>query len=224
MMFIINKTAYLEKVITKDKNHHTNKYSKLIHELFTQITLYYETLEPELGPDGFNYASLHLSPNNKNKQKTNLKTLAFEAIENGFGATVNKNDKDALWVFKLGDFIPLSRVGKIISYYGNNSHQIIQVKEATTVEIGMPNQDIIPEQVRKHLRLYIKEHLKIEIPRYVLEYNEILDPPYTIYFDFSERTDLSKEEISYYLARLLWYFPGYVFLSTTDRKLPYYRI
>jgi len=180
-------------------------------ELFPRVPLYYESWKVELGPDGFPYLDVGFKGRNENR--TTLKEIAPTALTEGFGVTLNKVANKVDWVFSLGDFIPLARAGIMVTHNGHVGLQSKRVEEKTEVQIGLPNEDIIPMDVRKHLRKYLQTAWKVENPKFYLMLNPKDNPPWTIMFNFSRRDFENETEYRNALSHLSWFFPKTVFVG-----------
>ena len=62
-----------------------------------------------------------------------------------------------------------------------------KIEEETKVQVGAPNEDIIPMTVRKHLRDYLQTTLKIADPKFYLMFNPKDNPPWTMMFNFTRK-------------------------------------
>ena len=216
MMFFKKKdnTSQLEKLIADYGRMQSPKTLNQILELFPTVPLYYGSLKTEIGPDNFPYLNVELRSENENK--TSLKELAEQALQGGFGVTINKSDNRVDWVFSLGDFISLARAGRLVSYIGTAGFQSKRVAAEIKVQVGAPNEDIIPMTVRKHLRSYMKTALQIADPKFYLMLNPKDNPPWTIMFNFSRKDFGSEAEYQLALGHLSWFFPKTVFTGCVE--------
>jgi hypothetical protein len=218
MMFFrkADDTSKLEKCLA---DYQKNKSSITLHQImgiFPNIPLFYTSLKPEVGPDGFPYVSLKLRA--KNEKQTTLKEIAEKALEEGFGVTINKSGNKVDWVFSLGDFISLQRRGFLVTYDGNTGFQSKKIEEETKVQVGAPNEDIIPLVVRKHLRNFIQTNLKITDPKFYIMFNPKDSPPWTIIFNLSRKDFRSEIEYQNVLGLLVWFFPKTVFVGSIENN------
>lgn len=207
-------TSQLEKLIADFGRTQSPKTLNQMLGLFPKTPLYYVSWKTELGPDGFPYLNLNLKGENGNQ--TTLKEIAEKALSEGFGVTINKSANKVDWVFSLGDFISLARAGILASHSGNVGFQSHQVKEETKVQVGDPNEDIIPTAVRKHLRNYLQTTLKISTPKFYLMFNPKDNPPWTIMFNFSRKDFKSEAEYRNAFGYLSWFFPKTVFTGSIE--------
>jgi hypothetical protein len=207
-------TTHLEKLIAE---HGKNQSSDTLHQmldLFPKVPMHYTSLKTEVGPDNFPYVNLKLRA--KNENQTTLKALAEKALSEGFGVTVNKSANKVDWVFSLGDFISLARAGFLISYDGKTGFQSKRIEEETKIQIGAPNEDVIPMVVRKHLRNFMQTNLKITNPKFYIMFNPKDNPPWTIMFNFSRKDFRSEVEYQNTLGLLTWFFPKTVFMGAIE--------
>ena len=209
-----DNTSQLEKMIVDYGRTQSPNTLNQILEVFPTVPLYCGTLQPEIGPDNFPYLNLKLR--SENESKTSLKELAEQALQGGFGVTINKSVNGVDWVFSLGDFISLARAGMLVSYNGTAGFQSKRVAAETKVQVGEPNEDIIPMTVRKHLRSYMETSLKIADPKFYLMLNPQENPPWTIMFNFSRIDFGSEAEYQLALGHLAWFFPKTVFAGCVE--------
>lgn len=209
-----DNTSQLEKLISDFGRTQSPKTLNQMLELFPKVPLYYESWKTELGPDGFPYLNLNFKGENANQ--TTLKGIAEKALTEGFGTTINKSTNKVDWVFSLGDFISLARAGILVSHNGTVGFQSNQVKEETKVQVGAPNEDIIPMVVRKHLRSYLQINLKIANPKFYLMFNPKDNPPWTIMFNFSRKDFKNEAEYQNAFGYLSWFFPKTVFIGSIE--------
>jgi len=216
MMFFKKKddTSQLEKLLADFGRKQSPNTLNQMFELFPKVPLYYASLKTELGPDNFPYLNLQLRLENANQ--TTLKEIAEKALTEGFGATLNKSANKVDWVFSLGDFISLSRAGVLVSHNGNVGFQSKKVEEETKVQVGAPNEDIIPMTVRKHLRNYLQTTLKIADPKFYLMFNPKDNPPWTMMFNFTRKDFRSEAEYQNAFGYLSWFFPKTVFTGSIE--------
>ena len=207
-------TSLLEKLIAEYGKKRAPDTLHQILGLFPKVPMYYSSLKTEVGPDNFPYVNLKLRA--KNENQTTLKAFAEKALNDGFGVTINKSGNKVDWVFSLGDFIPLARAGILVYHNSNAGFQSKIVEEEIKVEIGAPNEDIIPFAVRKHLRNYMQMALKIEQPKFYLMLNPKDNPPWTILFNFSRSDFRSESEYRNALGALSWFFPKTVFTGAIE--------
>ncbi len=216
-------TSQLEKLIADFGRTQSPKTLNQMLELFPKVPLYYASWKTELGPDGFPYLNLNLKGENGNQ--TTLKEIAEKALSEGFGVTINKSVDKAEWVFSLGDFIPLARAGMLVSHTGNVGFQSKRIEEEIKVQVGAPNEDIIPMAVRKHLRNYLQTVLKIADPKFYLMLNPKDNPPWTMMFNFSRKDFRSEAEYQNAFGYLSWFFPKTVFTGSIENdKNQFYEI
>jgi hypothetical protein len=225
MMFFKKKddTSQLEKLIAEYGRTQSPNALKQMLELFPKVPLYYASWKTELGPDNFPYLNLKLRAENENQ--TTLKEIAEKALSEGFGVTINKSANKIDWVFSLGDFTSLTRAGMLVSHNGNVGFQSKRIEEETKVQVGAPNEDIIPTAVRKHLRNYLQTNLKIANPKFYLMFNPKDNPPWTIMFNFSRKDFRSEAEYRTAFGYLSWFFPKTVFTGSIENdKNQFYEI
>jgi hypothetical protein len=216
MMFFKKRddTSQLEKMIADYGRKQSPNTLNQMFELFPKVPLYYASLKTELGPDNFPYLNLQLRLENGNQ--TTLKEIAEKALTEGFGATLNKSANKVDWVFSLGDFISLARAGILVSHNGNLGFQAKKVEEETNVQVGAPNEDIIPMTVRKHLRNYLQTTLKIADPKFYLMLNPKDNPPWTMMFNFTRKDFRNEAEYQNAFGYLSWFFPKTVFTGSIE--------
>ena len=216
MMFFKKKddTSQLEKLLVDHGRTQSPKTLNRLLGLFPTVPLYYASRETESGPDNFPYLNLKLRAENENQ--TTLKEMAEKALREGFGVTINKTADKVDRVFSLGDFIPLARGGMLVSHTGIAGFQSNRVEAETRVQVGAPNEDIIPMAVRKHLRSYLQSVLKISDPRFYLMFNPEDNPPWTMMFNFSRRNFTSEAEYQHAFSYLSWFFPKTVFTGSIE--------
>ncbi len=216
MMFFKKKddTTHLEKLIAEYRKKQSPNTLNQMYELFPKVPLYYATLETALGPDNFPYVNLKLRGENENQ--TTLKEIAEKALTEGFGVTINKSGDQVDWVFSLGDFISLARAGFLVSHNGNVGFQSNRVEKETKVQVGVPNEDIIPITVRKHLRNFMQTTLKIEKPKFYLRFNPNDNPPWTIMFNFSRKDFGNEADYRNALGYLSRFFAKTVFTGSIE--------
>jgi len=215
MFFIKNDdTSQLEKLLADFGKTQSPGALNQILELFPKVPLYYSSWKTEPGPDGFPYLNLNFKGEKRNQ--TTLKEIAQKALFEGFGVTINKSGNKVDWVFSLGDFIPLARAGILVSHSGQGGFQTKRLKEETKVQVGAPNEDIIPIIVRRHLRNYMQTNLKIANPKFYLMLNPKDDPPWTIMFNFSRKDFGSQAEYQNAFGYLSWFFPKTVFTGSIE--------
>jgi len=205
-------TSHLERLISDYGKTQSPNNLHQIMELFPKVSMFYPSLKTEVAPDNFPYVNLKLRA--KNENQTTLKEIAEKALIEGFGVTINKSANKVDWVFSLGDFISLARSGILVSHNGNAGFQSKRVEEEIKVQVGAPNEDIIPMAVRKHLRNYMQTTLKIANPKFYLMFNPKDNPPWTIMFNFSRTNFGSEAEYRSALGSLSWFFPKMVFTGT----------
>jgi hypothetical protein len=216
-------TSQLEKLIADYRRGQSPNTLHQMLELFPKIPLYYSSLSPEFGPDNLPYVNLYLRAQSENH--TALKELAQKALQEGFGATINKSTNHVDWVFSLGDFIPLARAGILVSNDGQVGLQSNVVTKDVKVQVGAPNEDIIPTVVRKHLRSFIQTNLKISDPKFYLMLNPKDNPPWTMMFNFSRKDFGSDAEYQNAFGYLQWFFPKTVFVGCIENdKNQFYEI
>jgi len=208
-------TSQLENLIDDYGKRQSPNTLNQIFDLFPKVPLYYASLKTELGPDNFPYLNLKFRAENENQ--TTLKEIAEKALSEGFGVTINKSVNKVDWVFSLGDFISLARAGILVSHKGNTGFQSKRVEEEIKVQVGAPNEDIIPISARKHLRNYLHTNLKIADPKFYLMFNPKDNPPWTIMFNFSRSDFRSEAEYQNALIYLSWFFPKTVFTGTIEK-------
>ena len=215
--------SQLEKLIAEHrKNQSTNTLHQML-DLFPKVPMYYTSLSPEVGPDTFPYVNLNFRRGNENR--TTLKNIAVKALDEGFGVTINKSGDQADWVFSLGDFISLARGGILVSNDWNTGFQSKKIEKDTQVQVGAPNEDIIPLSVRKHLRRFMVETLRFPDPRFYLMFNPQDNPPWTIMFNISRKDFRSEDEYRNVLSYLSWFFPKTVFTGNIENdKNQFYEI
>jgi hypothetical protein len=206
--------SQLEKLIADFGRTESPKTLNQMFELLSKIPLYYVSWKTELGPDNFPYLNLKLRGENENQ--TTLKEIAEKALSEGFGVTINKSANKVDWVFSLGDFIPLARAGMLVSHDGNVGFQSKRLEEETKVQLGAPNEDVIPIAVRKHLRNFLQTTLKIAHPKFYLMFNPKDNPPWTIMFNFSRKDFRSEAEYQNAFGYLSWFFPKTVFTGSIE--------
>jgi hypothetical protein len=207
-------TAHLEKLIADYWRKQSPDILRQISDLFPKIPLYYSSLKPEPGPENFPYVNLKIRA--KNEDQTTLIALADQALHEGFGVTINKSANTADWVFSLGDFIPLVRVGYLVPFEENTGFQLTKITEKIEVKVGPPNEDIIPAVVRSHLRTYMQKVLKIAEPKFYLMFNPKADPPWTMFFNLSKNHFRSEMEYQNALGSLSWFLPRMVFTGCIE--------
>lgn len=207
-------TSQLEKLIADFGKTKSPKTLNEMLELFPKVPLYYASWKTELGPDGFPYQNLNLKGENGNQ--TTLKDVAEKALSEGFGVTINKSANKVDWVFSLGDFISFAHAGILVTHNGHIGFQSKRVEEGIKVQVGAPNEDIIPMTVRKHLRNYLKTNLKIANPKFYLMFNPKDNPPWTIMFSFTRKDFRSETEYQNAFGYLSWFFPKTVFTGSVE--------
>jgi len=74
------------------------------------------------------------------------------------------------------------------------------------VQVGTPNEGIIPMAVRKHLRNYMQTVMKIANPKFYLMFNPMDKPPHTIMFNFSRSDFRNEADYQNTLGSLAWVF------------------
>ena len=84
------------------------------------------------------------------------------------------------------------------------------------MQVGAPNEDIIPMAVRKHLRKYLETVLKITDPKFYLMFNPKDNPPWTMMFNFSRKDFRSDTEYQNAFGYLSWFFPKTVFTGSIE--------
>jgi len=217
MMFFKKKddTSQLEKLLADYRREQSPNTRNQIFELFPKIHLYYASMKTEPGPDNFPYLNLKLRAENENQ--TTLKKIAEKALIEGFGVTINKSADKVDWVFSLGDFISLARAGILVSHNGNGGFQSKTIEEEMKVQVGTPNEDIIPVAVRRHLRNYLQKTLKITDPKFYLMFNPKDNPPWTMMFNFTRRDFRSEAEYQNAFGYLSWFFPKTVFTGSIEK-------
>lgn len=207
-------TSKLEKCLA---DYRRNKSSIALHQImgiFPNIPLFFTSLESEVGPDGFPYVNLKLRA--QNEKQTTLKEIAEKALGEGFGVTINKSGNKVDWVFSLGDFVSLQRKGFLVTYDGNTGFLSKKIEEETKVQVGAPNEDIIPLVVRKHLRNFMQRRLKFADPKFYVMFNPKDSPPWTIIFNLSRKDFISEIEYQNTLGLLVWFFPKTVFVGNVE--------
>jgi hypothetical protein len=207
-------TSQLEKLIADSGRTQSHKTLNQILELFPKVPLYYASWKTALGPDGFPYLNLKLRAENENQ--TTLKEIAEKALSEGFGVTINKSANKVDWVFTLGDFISLARASLLVSHRGTVGLQSKRVEEEAKVQVGAPNEDIIPMAARKHLRNYLQTVLNIPNPKFYLMFNPKDNPPWTILFNFSRKDFISEDDYRKAFSYLSWFFPKTVFTGSIE--------
>lgn len=207
-------TSQLEKLIADQGRTQSPKTLNQMLELFPKVPLYYACWKTELGPDGFPYLNLKLRAENENQ--TTLKEIAEKALSEGFGVTINKSANKVDWVFTLGDFISLARAGVLVSHSGTVGLQSKRVEEETKVQVGAPNEDIMPMAVRKHLRNYLQTVLNMANPKFYLMFNPKDNPPWTILFNFSRKDFKSEDDYRMAFSYLSWFFAKTVFTGSIE--------
>ena len=207
-------TSQLENLLADYGRKQSPNSLNQIFELFPKIPLYYASLKTELGPDNFPYLNLKFRAENENQ--TTLKEIAEKALTEGFGVTINKSGNKVDWVFSLGDFISLARAGVLVSHNGNVGFQSKKIEEETKVQVGAPNEDIIPMTVRKHLRDYLQTTLKIADPKFYLMFNPKDNPPWTMMFNFTRKDFRDEAEYQNAFNYLSWFFPKTVFTGSIE--------
>ncbi len=207
-------TSQLEKLIADFGKTQSPKTLNQMLELFPKASFYYESWKKELGPDGFPYLNLNFKGENGNQ--TTLKDIAERALSEGFGVTINKSANKVDWVFSLGDFIPLARAGILVTHSSHIGFQSKRIEEEIKVQVGAPNEDIIPVTVRKHLRNYLQINLKIANPMFHLMFNPKDNPPWTIMFNFTRKDFRSEAEYQNAFGYLSWFFPKTVFTGSIE--------
>ena len=183
-------------------------------ELFPKVPMSYTSLKTEIGHDNFLYVNLKLRA--ENESQTTLKEIAEKALSEGFGVTINKSANKVDWVFSLGDFTSLARAGILVPHHGNPGFQSKTLQEEIKVQVGAPNEDIIPLVARKHLRNYMRTTMKIADPKFYLMFNPMDNPPWTIMFNFSRRNFKNEIEYQNALGFLSWFFPKTVFTGSIE--------
>ena len=209
-----NDTSKLEKCLA---DYRIKKSTITMHQIlgiFPKIPLFYTSLKPEIGPDNFPYVNLRLRA--KNEQQITLKEIADKALDKGFGVTINKSWNRTDWVFSLGDFISLSRAGFLVSHDGNTGFQSKVIEEDIKVQVGNPNEDVIPIVVRKHLRIFMQTTLRIAEPKFYIMFNPKDIPPWTVMFNISRKDFRSDSKYQYTLGILIWFFPKTVFVGSIE--------
>jgi hypothetical protein len=207
-------TTQLEKLIADFGRKQSSSTLNQMFELFPKVPLYYASLKTEPGPDNFPYLNLKLRAENENQ--TTLRDMAEKALTEGFGVTINKSASNVDWVFSLGDFISLARAGVLVSHSGNVGFHSKKIEEETKVQVGAPNEDIIPLAVRKHLRNYLQTTLKIADPKFYLMFNPKDNPPWTMMFNFTKRDFRSDAEYQSAFSYISWFFPKTVFTGSIE--------
>jgi hypothetical protein len=204
--------SQLEKLIADFGRTQSPKTLNQMLELFPKAPLYYASWKTELGKDGFPYLNLNFK--GEKGYRTTLIEIAEKALSEGFGVTISNSSNEVEWVFSLGDFIPLARAGILVSHRGNVGFQSIRIEEETKVQVGAPNEDIIPMAVRKHLRNYLQTVLKIADPKFYLMFNPKDNPPWTIMFNISRKDFRNEDEYQNAFGYLSWFFPKTVFTGS----------
>ncbi len=221
-----DETLEIEKLITE---YHSNKSTEILQQImgvFPQTLLFFNTLDAKIGPDKFLYINLKLY---KDQNSIYLPKVAEKAIIDGAGITISDRSGRVVWVFSLGDLIPLVRRGFLINHLvnpnGTGGYQSKRITERTEVQIGLPSEDIIPNSVRIHLRKYMQTVLNINNPQFYLMYNPKDDPPWTMIFNFHVQDFRNKTDYQNSLASLSWFFSKAVFTGTLENDPnPFYDI
>jgi hypothetical protein len=209
-----DETSQLEKLIADfERTQSPNTLNQML-DLFPNAPLYYASWKTELGPDSFPYLNLNFK--GENGKQITLKEIAEKALSEGFGVTINKSANKVDWVFSLGDFIPLARAGIVATHSGHVCFQSTRIEKEIEVQVGEPNEDIIPMAVRKHLRNYLQTKLKIANPKFYLMFNPKDNPPWTIMFNFSRKDFRNEADYRNAFGYLSWFFPKTVFTGSIE--------
>ena len=124
-----NDTDNIEKLLKDYRGRQTFQNLQKLFVLLPRVPVYYNSLQPEIGPDGFPYVSLYLRKTASVHNETSLKDLSDKLLEIGSGSTVNKFDQTVDWVFSLGSIIPLAKTGNLLVPMGDNKFKKILSKK-----------------------------------------------------------------------------------------------
>lgn len=206
-MFGFNKKSKLEKLLEVDHSARSKEWLTLFTQEVKTHTLYCNELQPVHGPDNLPYINLFLTPG---KHQTDLTKISDVCFSSGLGvALFLKEGSEPAWVFSCGDMVALKLHGHMFYDTGINGKERYKVQEAVTVQLGVPNGEILPKQIREMLRDDLINNLNIKEPRILLCSNPQMKPPHTLFFNINQ-SDYPDEKTFYaVMRRIFWYLPKF---------------
>ena len=165
------------------------------------------------GPDGLPYFALNIPKQGQSFESYSLVHVLNYVTDSGVGIAINPSvDRAPDWVFSYGDLWNFRQTGQFIPEtprFANSTgaDQSGEVKEARPVLIGQPNNELLPDYVRKALDHTLRNHFKIELPSVFLMIDEGLNPKQNLVFNVFERNFADPQEFAFAKNYLSWALP-----------------